>query len=159
MAVEGSELRLLFFRLLCKQEQCNALTDPHSRAKQTQAKWSYTTLRVPAWSPAPHSPPLTDPPLSLRPESVPWPQSRRSVFVLTYASHRPPASCVCATATTPLCPMACCIPPVSVYVCMYAVEGGGSWQAVPSRVSNSSWRVSRPHSHVKMHACSFGLRQ
>lgn len=113
-----------YSRAFCKQKQCNALTDPCTQAKQKSAIlhncWLGVALHtVHHWLNLP-----------LRPESNPWAQSRRRVFVLTSASHRPPASCVCATETTPLCPTVCCIPPVSV--CVFVTVCGGEGHNRPS---------------------------
>lgn len=68
-----------------------------------------------------------------------WALQRRPQFVLWPAAS-PQWVCVCVC--------------VCHWVCLY----GGSWQSIPSRVLNSSWRVSEPHSHVKMHTLYFFMK-
>lgn len=116
-------LLLVFLRAL-QTNNAMPLADPHTQSKQNQA--SDLTQHSECWPGVALHPAYRWLILSLRPESNPWAQSQRSAFVPTYASHQRPASCVCATETTLLCPMACCIPPVSVCVwaCMYVVDGG-----------------------------------
>lgn len=110
-----------FFWELCTQNQSNALADPYTHGEQNPSQailhntrrfsldshlycqhWLILSLYLL---------------LSLRPECNLWAQSWRRVSVLTYASQQTTASSVCATKTTLILPMACCIPPVSVCVC------------------------------------------
>lgn len=128
----GEYVELLVFLRALQTNNAMPLADPHTQSKQNQA--SDLTQHSECWPGVALHPAYRWLILSLRPESNPWAQSRRSAFVPTYASHQRPASCVCATETTPLCPMACCIPPVSVCVwaCMYVVDGGGHNRPSPA---------------------------
>lgn len=120
---DGSDLLVWgFFWELCAQNQSNALADLYTHGEQKPSQTILHNTRVLVWTPtytvntdwSSLSLPLT---LSLRPECNLWAQSWRRVSVLTYASQQTTASSVCATKTTLILPMACCIPPVSVCVC------------------------------------------
>lgn len=145
-------MRLLFQRALQKE---TALC-PRWPAKQNQTKWSYTTARVLAWSPTPYCPPLTDPlsqtrvrPLSPESEAcvradvrIPPAASQlclryRDNSNLSYGLLHPPSECVCVLLWV-------------CTVCVWWLWWWGSQLFVPSWVLNSSWRVSEPHSHVKL---------
>lgn len=110
---QRNEMRLLFLESSANIN-CNSLADPQTHAKPNQAKWSYTTPKVLAWSPTPHGPPLTAPlsqtriqPLSPALQAcvradvrIPPPASQMCLRYrgnpdLSYGLLHPPSECVC----------------------------------------------------------------